>query len=57
VKRSAPPTKIGAAVRRVIDEPSFRAGAGELGAAIRRDAESGALVRELEDLPLTEPAR
>ena len=57
VKRSAPPAKIAAAVRRLIDEPSFRVGAAELGAAIRRDAESGALVRELEDLPLTEPAR
>ena len=56
VKRTASPAKIAAAVRRVLDEPSFRAGAAALGAAIRRDAASTALVDELEDLPAAETA-
>lgn len=52
VKRSASPAKIAAAVRRVLAEPSFREHAAELGESIRRDAAGGALVTELEDLPL-----
>jgi UDP:flavonoid glycosyltransferase YjiC (YdhE family) len=39
------------AVRRVLTEPSFRQGAERLGESIRRDAASGALLAELEDLP------
>lgn len=51
VKRTASPAAIATAVRRLLDDPSFRAGAGRLGQSIRRDAASGALVAELEDLP------
>ena len=51
VKRSASPDVIAKAVRRVLDDPSFRTGAARLGRSIRRDAASGALVAELEDLP------
>lgn len=50
VKRSASPPKIAAAVRTLLDDPSYRAGAERLGVSIRRDAHSGALVAELEDL-------
>jgi hypothetical protein len=35
----------------VLSEPSFRDGAERLGTSIRRDATSGALLAELEDLP------
>ncbi len=52
VKRTAPPATIAATVRRLLDEPSFRSGAAQLGAAIREDAAAPALVAELEDLPL-----
>jgi MGT family glycosyltransferase len=48
VKRTATPAALAAAVRTVLDGPGYRAGAERLGAAIRRDAASGALVRELE---------
>lgn len=57
VKRTAPPPKIAAAVARVLDDPSYRAAAGRLGAAIRADAAGTALVDELEDLPRPQPAR
>ena len=57
VKRTASPTKIAAALQRVLDDPSFRAGAAGLGAAIRSDAAGTALVDELEDLPEPHPAR
>ena len=50
VKRSAAPAAIAGAVRRVVEEPSFRQGAARLGRSVRRDAASGALVGELEDL-------
>ncbi len=56
VKRSAPPAAIATAVRRVLDDPSFRTGAARLGHPIRRDAAGGALVAELEDLPAAAPA-
>jgi UDP:flavonoid glycosyltransferase YjiC (YdhE family) len=55
VKRTASPGAIAAAVRRVLAEPSFRAGASRLGQSIRHDAASGALVAELEDLPAAVP--
>ena len=48
VKRTASPGAIAAAVQRVIEDPSFRAGASRLGESLRRDADSGALVQELE---------
>ena len=55
VKRTASPAAIAKAVSRVLDDPSYRAGAARLGASIRRDAASGALVAELEDLPAAVP--
>jgi MGT family glycosyltransferase len=51
VKRTAKPAAIAEAVSRVLDDPTFRTGAAQLGRSIRRDAASGALVAELEDLP------
>jgi MGT family glycosyltransferase len=51
VKRSASPTAIASAVRRLLDDPSYATRAGVLGRSIRADAASGALVAELEDLP------
>jgi MGT family glycosyltransferase len=51
LKRTASPDAVAAAVRRVLKEPSFREGAARLGQSIRRDAASGALLAELEDLP------
>ena len=51
LKRTSSPERIATAVRRLLDEPSFRARAADLGAPIRSDATSGALVAELEDLP------
>lgn len=52
VKRGAAPSAVADAVRRVLDDPSFRAGAAQLGEAIRADAASGASIAELEDLPV-----
>jgi len=51
--RTSKPTKIAAAIRAVLDDPSYADGARALGEAIRRDAASGSLVQELEDLPVT----
>ena len=51
VKRTASPATIAKALQRVLDDPSYRAGAARLGESIRRDAASGTLVAELEDLP------
>jgi MGT family glycosyltransferase len=51
VKRTASPAAIAKAVSRLLDDPTFRTGAARLGQSIRRDAASGALVAELEDLP------
>ena len=50
VRRSAAPSKIAGAVRRVIDDPSFADNAERLGASLRRDAAGGHLVAELEDV-------
>jgi MGT family glycosyltransferase len=50
VSRRAKPDEIAAAVRRLLDDESFRHGARRLGDALRRDAASGRLVAELEDL-------
>lgn len=57
VKRTASPGAAAAAVRRLLEEPSHRAGARRLGGSIRRDAASGALVAELEDLPAVAAGR
>ena len=51
VKRSAAPATIAKAVQRLLDEPSFRDSAARLGRSVRRDAASGVLLLELEDLP------
>ena len=56
VPRSSKPAKIAAAICRVLDDPSFADDARALGEIIRRDAASGALVRELEDLRVTCPS-
>jgi MGT family glycosyltransferase len=51
LKRSAEPSAIAQAVRRVLQNASYRAAAQQLGEAVRRDAASDALVRELEGIP------
>ena len=61
LKRTARPEAIAAAVTEVLQNPSFRASAQQLGEAVRRDADdarrempgcaTGALLRELEDIP------
>ena len=55
VSRTAKPSKIAAAICEVLEDQSFADNARVLGESIRRDAASGALVRELEDLPVTCP--
>jgi MGT family glycosyltransferase len=50
LKPSARPDRIAAAVRRLLDDPSYRQGAERLGARIRADAEANTLVDELESL-------
>ncbi len=50
VSRHARPGRIAGAVRRVLGDPAYRHAAGALGEALRRDADSGSLLRELEDL-------
>ena len=51
LKRTAKPGVIADAVRRVLQNGSYRSSAQYLGDAVRRDANSDALVRELEDIP------
>ena len=48
--QDAEPEAIAEAVRRLLDEPAFAEGAGELGARIREDAAGDAAVAELEAL-------
>ena len=52
LKRTAQPEAIAAAVREVIQNPTFRASAQRLGESVRRDADDAALLRELEDIPV-----
>ena len=62
LKRTATPDAIAAAVREVLQNPTFRASAQQLGESVRRDADdarrempgcaTGALLRELEDIPV-----
>jgi UDP:flavonoid glycosyltransferase YjiC (YdhE family) len=56
VTRTATPDTIARAASRVLADPSYPAAAARLGQAVRRDASSGALLRELEALPAAEPA-
>ena len=53
LKPSAKPARIAAALRRLLDEPAYRAAAERLGADLRTDAASGDAVRELEKLGAT----
>ena len=48
INRNGDPATIAAAVRRVLDDTSYRQAAEQLGWSIRRDASSGALVAQLE---------
>jgi MGT family glycosyltransferase len=48
LRPDASPARIAAAVRRLLDEPHFRTNAQRLGARLRADAASGALVAEIE---------
>jgi MGT family glycosyltransferase len=53
ISRRAKPARIAKAVERVLEDPTFAEQARLLGAVIRRDADDGALVREMEDLTVT----
>jgi MGT family glycosyltransferase len=48
LRPTASPTAIAAAVRRLLDEPAFRAAARRLGVQLRADAGSDVLVQEIE---------
>ncbi|ACQ79640.1 glycosyltransferase, MGT family [Beutenbergia cavernae DSM 12333] len=48
LRRGAPSRRIAAAVRRLLDDPSYARGAARLGALVRRDASGDGLVTELE---------
>jgi MGT family glycosyltransferase len=48
VRRTARPDQIAAAVRRLLDEPTFRLNAQRLGERLRADAETTSLVAEIE---------
>ena len=50
LKRTATADEIAQSVRAVLENPSYRAAAVELGACIRRDSERSTLIDELEDL-------
>ena len=50
VSKNASPAKVAAAVRRLLDDPSYRRCAARLGEQLRAEAESGAAVAELEAL-------
>jgi len=50
LKRTATSTAIADAIRRVLEDPSYRSAARRLGETIRGDAGGGALLRELEDI-------
>ena len=57
VSKNASPAKVAAAVRRVLDDPSYRRCAARLGEQLRAEAESGAAVAELEGLAAAGAAR
>jgi MGT family glycosyltransferase len=50
ISKKASPAKIAAAVRHVMDDPSFRTAAARLGEQLRSEADSGAALAELEAL-------
>jgi MGT family glycosyltransferase len=50
LKKTADPSAIAAAVKRVIEDPSYRQAADRLGESLRSDAASGRLVAELENV-------
>lgn len=50
LKKTAAPKAIAAAVTTLLDTPRYRANAEQLGATIRKDADSDALLRELEGI-------
>ncbi|WAC55262.1 glycosyltransferase [Gordonia sp. SL306] len=54
LSRKAKPGKIAAATQGLLDDPGYADAAGRLGAIIRRDAEAGRLIAELEEI---EPVR
>jgi MGT family glycosyltransferase len=56
-KNGTAPKTIADAVTRVLAEPAYRHAAERLGACIRKDADSGALVTELEDVPTPKTVR
>jgi UDP:flavonoid glycosyltransferase YjiC (YdhE family) len=51
VGRNASAGRIAAAIRTVLEDPTYRRNAQRLGELVRRDAESDALVTALEELP------
>jgi UDP:flavonoid glycosyltransferase YjiC (YdhE family) len=51
LERTTKPEAIAAAVREILQNPTFRASAQQLGESVRRDADDAALLRELEDIP------
>jgi MGT family glycosyltransferase len=55
VKRTAKPATIARAAQRVLTDPAYRAAARRLGQAVHHDADSGALLQELEGLPAAHP--
>lgn len=57
ISRKASRESIAKVVTRLLQDPSYRAGARSLGEAIRRDAENGTLIEELESLPEAEASR
>jgi len=56
VSKNASPAKIAAAIQRVLDDPSFRTAAAHLGDQLRAEADSGAVVTELEALASPVPS-
>jgi MGT family glycosyltransferase len=50
LKRTAKPADIAAAVSKLLQDPTYRHRAQELGSSVRRDADSGLLEQELEKL-------
>ena len=50
ISKNASPAKVAAAVRRLLEDPSYRRCATRLGEQLRADAESGAALAELEAL-------
>jgi|GEM_PF-91252 len=56
VSRTAKPAKIAETVRRVLGDPAYQRSAARLGAVLRRDAASGRLMAELENIRPDQPS-